>query len=130
VTDVLARVLVVDDSEATRRLISVNLELEGFEVFTAVDGQDCLEKIHEAEPDVVTLDIVMPRLGGMRTAEQLREDPRTRSVKIVMVTAAAQDRDRARGRRAGVDAYVTKPFDPSVLVATVRSVLGLPAAWS
>jgi CheY-like chemotaxis protein len=128
VVDGLGRVLVVDDSEVIRRLISVNLELEGFEVTTAVDGQDCLEKIHAVKPDLVTLDVVMPRLGGIRTAARLREDPRTRSVKIVMVSAAAQERDRARGQSVGVDAYVTKPFDPAVLVATVRRVLGLPAA--
>jgi CheY-like chemotaxis protein len=128
VVDGLGRVLVVDDSEVIRRLISVNLELEGFEVTTAVDGHDCLEKIHAVKPDLVTLDVVMPRLGGIRTAARLREDPRTRSVKIVMVSAAAQERDRARGQSVGVDAYVTKPFDPAVLVATVRRVLGLPAA--
>jgi CheY-like chemotaxis protein len=128
VVDGLGRVLVVDDSEVIRRLISVNLELEGFEVTTAVDGQDCLEKIHAVKPDLVTLDVVMPRLGGIRTAARLREDPRTRFVKIVMVSAAAQERDRARGQSVGVDAYVTKPFDPAVLVATVRRVLGLPAA--
>jgi len=122
----LGRVLVVDDNDVTRQLISLNLEFEGFEVMTAVDGQDCLDKVHEMQPDAVTLDVMMPRLDGIRTAARLREDPRTRTVKIVMVTAAAQERDRARGEEVGVDAYLTKPFDPSVLVATVRRVLGLP----
>jgi DNA-binding response OmpR family regulator len=75
---------------------------------------------------VITLDVMMPRLDGIRTAARLREDPRTSSLKIVMVTAAAQDRDRAQGQELGVDGYVTKPFDPSALVATVRRVLGLP----
>jgi len=126
VTHALGRVLVVDDGDAIRRLISVNLELEGFEVMTAVDGLDCLDKIHELRPDLVTLDVMMPRLDGIRTAARLRADPRTRSLKIVMVTAAAQASDRALGRQLGVEAYVTKPFDPSVLVATVRRVLGLP----
>jgi DNA-binding response OmpR family regulator len=69
---------------------------------------------------------MMPRLDGIHTAARLREDARMRSLKIVMVTAAAQDRDLARGHELGVDAYVTKPFDPSALVATVRRVLGLP----
>jgi len=126
VTHALRRVLVVDDGDAIRRLISVNLELEGFEVMTAVDGLDCLDKIHELRPDLVTLDVMMPRLDGIRTAARLRADPRTRSLKIVMVTAAAPASDRALGRQLGVEAYVTKPFDPSVLVATVRRVLGLP----
>jgi len=126
VTHALGRVLVVDDGDAIRRLISVNLELEGFEVMTAVDGLDCLDKVHELRPDLVTLDVMMPRLDGIRTAARLRADPRTRSLKIVMVTAAAQASDRALGRQLGVEAYVTKPFDPSVLVTTVRRVLGLP----
>jgi len=125
VEDGLGRVLVVDDNDVTRQLISMNLELEGFEVMSAVDGQDCLDKVHEIRPDAVTLDVMMPRLDGIRTAARLREDPRTRTVKIVMVTAAAQERDRARGEEVGVDAYLTKPFDPSVLVATLRRVLGL-----
>jgi DNA-binding response OmpR family regulator len=124
----LGRVLVVDDSEVIRQLITVNLELEGFEVYTAVDGQDCLEKIHEVQPDAITLDVVMPRLDGLRTAARLREDPRTKQLKIVMVSAKAQDKDLARGQEIGVDAYLTKPFDPSHLVATVRRVLGLPPA--
>jgi DNA-binding response OmpR family regulator len=127
VAEGLGRVLVVDDSDVIRHLISVNLELEGFEVMTAVDGQDCLEKVHDVRPDAVTLDVVMPRLDGMRTAARLREDPRTNTVKIIMVTAAAQSRDLARGREVGVDAYLTKPFDPSVLVSIVRKVLGLPS---
>src|SRR4030095_2432705 len=94
----LGRVLVVDDSEIVRALIRVNLELEGFEVVTAVDGLDCLDKVLSVEPTVVTLDIVMPRLDGFSTAIRLREDQRTRHLPIVMITAAAQGRDLARGR--------------------------------
>jgi CheY-like chemotaxis protein len=124
----MGRVLVVDDSEVIRQLISVNLELEGFEVATAVDGQDCLDKVNKVQPDAITLDVVMPRLDGLRTAARLRDDPRTKGIKIVMVTARAQDKDLARGRDIGVDAYLTKPFDPANLVATIRRVLSLPPA--
>jgi len=122
----IGRVLVVDDSEVIRQLISVNLELEGFEVHTAVDGQDCLDKVYTVQPDAITLDVVMPRLDGLRTAARLRDDPRTQTLKIVMVTARAQEKDLIRGREIGVDAYLTKPFDPADLVATIRTVLGLP----
>jgi CheY-like chemotaxis protein len=118
------RVLVVDDSAVIRDLISVNLELEGFEVVTAVDGQDALEKICEEIPDVVTIDVVMPRLDGFDTVARLRADPRTSHLKIAMVTACAQESDINRGRRVGVDAYVTKPFDPDTLVRTVRDLIG------
>ncbi len=107
-----------------RSLISVNLELEGFEVVTAVDGQDALDKILDVEPDVVTIDVRMPRLDGYDTVQRLRADPRTSKVKIAMVTACAQEADVRRGTAAGVDAYVTKPFDPTILVRTVRDLVG------
>jgi CheY-like chemotaxis protein len=118
------RVLVVDDSAVIRTLISVNLELEGFDVVTAVDGQDALDKIHEVAPDVVTIDVVMPRLDGFDTVARLRADPRTRHLKIAMVTACAQEADIRKGHSVGVDAYVTKPFDPDTLVRTVRDLIG------
>ena len=119
----VGRVLVVDDSDVIRSLISVNLEMEGFEVVTAVDGQDALDKILEVEPDVMTIDVKMPRLDGFDTVERLRSDPRTRNLKVAMVTACAQEADLRRGREVGVDAYVTKPFDPTTLVRTVRDLV-------
>jgi CheY-like chemotaxis protein len=122
VTESLGRVLVVDDDEVIRQLIAVNLQLEGFEVATAVDGQDCLDKVRETNPDVITLDIMMPRLDGWVTAVRLREDAATRHIKVVMITARAQDHDIQRGHEIGVDAYVTKPFDPAELIRTVRNL--------
>jgi DNA-binding response OmpR family regulator len=128
VTDRPGRVLVVDDSDVIRQLICVNLELEGFEVVTAVDGQDALDKIHEAAPDVMTIDVKMPRLDGFDTVARLRADPRTSGLKVAMVTACAQESDIVRGREVGVDAYVTKPFDPATLVRTVRDLVDHPAS--
>lgn len=119
-----ARVLVVDDDDVIRQLITVNLELEGFEVFTATDGEDCLSKVKEINPDVVTLDVMMPRLDGWDTALRLREDPDTVHLKLVLLSARAQDADRAKGEGIGVDAYLTKPFDPDELVETVRRLAG------
>jgi CheY-like chemotaxis protein len=124
----LGRVLVVDDDDVIRQLITVNLELEGFEVATAVDGQDCLDKVKEVDPAVVTLDIMMPRLDGWEAASRLREDPETANVKVVLLSARAQEADLERGNRIGVDAYLTKPFDPDELIATVRRLAGLPPA--
>jgi CheY-like chemotaxis protein len=123
VSDILGRVLVVDDSEVIRTLIAVNLELEGFEVVQAVDGLDALEKVNEVQPDVITIDVKMPRLDGFDTVERLRADPRTAAMKVAMVTACAQADDLRRGDEVGVDAYVTKPFDPSTLVRTVRDLV-------
>jgi len=114
------RVLVVEVDDVIRQLITVNLELEGFEVIPAVDGQDALDKVVDAKPDVVTLDVMMPRLDGWATAEQLRANPATAGIKIVLLSARAQETDLQRGERIGVDAYLTKPFDPDELIDVVR----------
>jgi CheY-like chemotaxis protein len=114
-----ARVLVVDDSEAIRELIVVNLELEGYDVRTAADGLLGLDVVATWRPDVITLDVVMPRLGGFETLERLRADPATADIPVVIVTGRAQAADRARGDALGVDAYLTKPFEPAELVAVV-----------
>ncbi len=130
VTQGLGRVLVVDDDEVIRQLIAVNLMLEGFEVATAVDGRDCLERVTEVEPDVITLDVMMPRLDGWVTAAQLRRNPLTAGIKVVLITARAQEEDKARGLEIGVDAYVTKPFDPAEMIRVVRSLAGAPSGTS
>ena len=116
------RVLVVDDSDVIRELIAINLELEGFEVFTAVDGQDALERVGAIQPDVMTIDVRMPRLDGISLVQQLRRDPATAHIRVVMVTASAQEAEVRRGEAAGVDAYLTKPFEPDVLVGIVRDL--------
>jgi CheY-like chemotaxis protein len=122
----LGRVLVVDDDEVIRQLIAVNLTLEGFDVATAVDGQDCLDKVTAIDPDVITLDIMMPRLDGWMTASLLRRNPETSTIKVVLITARAQEDDKTRGKQIGVDAYLTKPFDPSEMIRVVRELAGHP----
>lgn len=122
--DAPARVLVVDDDEVIRQLVTVNLELEGFEVETAVDGQDCLNKVGDVAPDVVTIDVMMPVMDGWTAAGRLRTDPATSHIKVMFLTARAQADDLQRGRDIGVHAYLTKPFDPAELVRTVRDLAG------
>ena len=114
------RVLVVDDEAVIRQLIVINLELEGFEVHEAVDGLDALGKARELDPDVVTLDVMMPGLDGITTARRLREDPATSRTRIVLISARTRPADLERGSDAGADAYVTKPFDPDDIVEAVR----------
>lgn len=112
------RVLVVDDNEAIRQLIKVNLELEGFEVVTADDGAECLEVVHRVRPAVITLDVVMPRLDGLRTVERLRGDPRTRHVPVAIISGCG-----GRVTSQGVaDAFLAKPFEPQALVRMVRQL--------
>ncbi|HEX4429817.1 MAG TPA: response regulator [Frankiaceae bacterium] len=127
-TDVApVRVLVVDDDEVIRQLISLNLELEGFEVHEAVDGVDALRMAAQVHPSVITLDIMMPNMDGWDAAARLRSDPLTAHVKVVLLSARAQEADVRRGTRLGVDAYLTKPFDPDDLVEVVRRLAGIPA---
>jgi DNA-binding response OmpR family regulator len=124
-TQGLGRILVVDDDEVIRRLIAVNLQLEGFDVSTAVDGQDCLDKVADIDPAVITLDVMMPRLDGWETAVQLRKSPDTAHIKVVLVTARAQEDDKSRGSDVGADAYLTKPFDPNEMIRIVRELVGV-----
>ncbi|MFJ9467192.1 response regulator [Streptomyces caniferus] len=112
------RILVVDDNKVIRQLIRVNLELEGFEVVTAADGAECLDVVHHVRPDVVTLDVVMPRLNGLHTAARLRSDPRTWDIPIAIVSACTQG-EVDNGESVGVDAFLAKPFEPTELVRMV-----------
>ncbi|MFF7793976.1 response regulator [Streptomyces sp. NPDC007991] len=114
--------LVVDDNKVIRQLIRVNLELEGLEVVTAADGAECLDVVHQVRPDAVTLDVVMPRLDGIRTAARLRADPRTRDLPLAIVSACTQYEVEA-GLEVGVDAFLAKPFEPAELVGMVRQLI-------
>jgi CheY-like chemotaxis protein len=115
-----ARVMVVEDDDTIRQLITVNLELEGFDVVSAIDGQEALERVKELAPAVMTLDVMMPRLDGWETASRLRADDDTKHIKLVLLSARAQQADLQRGEQIGVDAYLTKPFDPDQLIDIVR----------
>jgi CheY-like chemotaxis protein len=116
------RVLVVDDDSEIRRLIAVSLALEGFDVTTAVDGQDCLGKALETAPDVITLDAMMPRLDGMQTAARLRGYPPTSFIKLVLITAAEEPQGDLAD--SAIDAYLGKPFDPAEMIRVVRRLAG------
>jgi CheY-like chemotaxis protein len=115
-------VLVVDDNKVIRQLIRVNLELEGLEVVTAADGAECLDVVHRVQPDVVTLDVVMPRLDGLRTAALLRADPRTRNLPLAIISACTQY-EVENGHDVGVDAFLAKPFEPTELVELVKELM-------
>ncbi|MFZ4686092.1 MAG: response regulator, partial [Hyphomonadaceae bacterium] len=104
-----ARVLVVDDIEQNRKLLSDKLKNEYFHVITAVDGEDGVEKALAEEPDVILMDIMMPRLNGIDACRKLKNDPRTEHIPIVLVTALNEREDRLRGLGAGADDFLTKP---------------------
>jgi len=117
------RVLVIDDEAPIRLLCRVNLEAEGMSVIEAGDGPGGLELARTEEPEVILLDVMMPGLDGWRVAERLLEDPLTREIPIVFLTARADIRDRARGIDLGGLDYVTKPFNPVELASLVRTVV-------
>ena len=119
------RVLVCDDAAEIRALIRINLELEGYEVVEASDGQVALEILQDTTqplPDVITLDALMPRRDGWWAVSMIRADPRLQQIPIVMVTASVQPHDRAQAERAALDGFVAKPFEPDELVALIGAL--------
>jgi CheY-like chemotaxis protein len=119
----MTRVLVIDDEAPIRLLCRVNLEAEGMEVLEAGDGPTGLETAKAYRPDVILLDVMMPGLDGWRVAEHLLDDPTTRDIPFIFLTARAEFRDRARGLDIGGVDYVTKPFNPVELAPLVRDLL-------
>ena len=116
-------ILVVDDDEQLRRVISTNLELAGYNVEISTDGEDALSRVEDALPDLILLDVRMPVLDGFATARRLRAhpNPTVASVPIVMLTARGEPEDKILGFEAGADDYITKPFGPAELLARVRA---------
>lgn len=117
-------VLIADDEAALRSLVRVTLDTGRFRILEAVDGVEALDMAREHKPDLIFLDWAMPGLSGIEVCRQLRADPATRNLTVVMLTARAQDFDRDAALAVGVDAYVTKPFSPLRLLDAVRDKLG------
>ncbi|HEX2029968.1 MAG TPA: response regulator [Actinomycetota bacterium] len=115
-----ARILVADDDPVILRLLEVNLGLEGFDVETAARGEEALAKARRSRPALILLDVMMPGLNGWDVARELKADPTTADVPVVLLSARTQEEDRRRGQELGADAYITKPFDPSELAETIR----------
>jgi len=116
-------ILVVDDEADLADLIKYNLEKEGFRVVTAPDGEKALERIRSAPPSLVVLDLLLPKLDGLAVCREMRRDPRTRAVPVLMLTARSEEMDKLAGFEAGADDYLTKPFSPRELVARVKALL-------
>jgi CheY-like chemotaxis protein len=116
-------ILVVDDDPVIQKLLSVNFEMEGYEVVTAGDGVAGLEAVGTHRPDLVLLDVMMPRMDGVEVARRLKGDEATRSIPIILLSAKAQSADIESGLAAGADDYVTKPFDPLELLDKVTALI-------
>jgi two-component system phosphate regulon response regulator PhoB len=124
-------VLVVEDEAALATMLRYNLEKQGFKVDEAVDGQEALTRISEAQPDIVLLDWMLPVMSGIEVCRQIRRRPQTRDLPVIMVTARTEDQDAVRGLNTGADDYITKPFSMDALLARMRALLrrsgGVPA---
>ena len=118
------KILVVDDEPTIVRLMEFILARQGHEILVAVNGEEALEKIKSQHPDLVLLDIMMPRIDGYEVAQRLRADPATASLPIIMLSAKAQEEDIRKGVDVGVNEYITKPFTPDHLVQVVTEYLG------
>ncbi|HVL92873.1 MAG TPA: response regulator [Acidimicrobiales bacterium] len=118
-----ATILVVDDDPVIQQLLRVSFEMEGYEVITASDGVAGLERARAERPDLLILDVMMPRMNGIEVARALKSDPGTASIPILMLSAKAQAADVSAGGASGVDDYVTKPFDPEVLLGRAEGLI-------
>lgn len=116
------KVLVCDDERHIVRLIQVNLERQGYQVVTAYDGKEGLEKIRAEKPNLVVLDVMMPYMDGFEVLKSLRREPETENLPVIMLTAKAQDKDVFEGYHYGADMYLTKPFNPMELVTFVKRI--------
>src|SRR4051794_23173856 len=116
------KILAVDDERHIVRLVEVNLQRAGYEVVTAYDGREALEKVKSENPDLVVLGVMMPYMDGFEVLKTLKADPSTAEIPVIMLTAKAQDADVFRGWQSGVDCYLTKPFNPMELLTFVKRI--------
>ena len=123
----MPRILAVDDEPNIVRLIQVNLERMGYQVDTANNGVQALEKIRANRPDLVVSDVMMPEMDGMELLSTIKRDPALEDLPVIMLTAKTQDKDVMQGYTRGADMYLTKPFNPAELIAFVKRILASSA---
>jgi DNA-binding response OmpR family regulator len=119
-------VLVIDDDPVILELLRVNFEIEGFDVVTAKDGDEGFALASKLQPDIVISDIMMPRRDGLQLLRDLKADPRTEDLPVILLSAKAQKSEVEHGLDMGADDYITKPFDPIQLIDRLNAVMGKP----
>jgi twitching motility two-component system response regulator PilH len=112
-------VLVVDDSPTERKMMHQALQGKGYNIVSAADGEEALEKVAQQKPDVVLLDIILPRKNGFQVCRQLKTSPETQNIKVILISSKTQDTDRFWGLKQGADEYLTKPVEPASIAASV-----------
>lgn len=119
------RILIADDEEDVVSALQFTLEKEGYECLTAYDGKEALDKAKKDHPDLIVLDIMMPKMNGYEVSRFLKFDVRFKQIPIIMLTARTQAKDKEIGQETGADVYITKPFEMDALVSTVKNMLNL-----
>ena len=118
------RILVVDDEIYIVHILDFSLGMEGYEVLTALDGEQALEKARAEKPDLIVLDIMMPKLDGYETCKILKADAETKDIPVILLSAKGRNVDQKIGFEVGADDYITKPFSPRKLVERINAILG------
>ncbi len=117
------RILVVDDEIYIVHILEFSLTMEGYNILTAFDGEEALRVIEQERPDLVVLDIMMPKLDGYEVCRRLRKDERFSALPVILLSAKGRSIDREVGLQAGADDYITKPFSPRKLIEKIRELL-------
>jgi DNA-binding response OmpR family regulator len=117
------RILVVEDEKDLVEILSVRLEASGYKVIAAYDGQEGLDKAKKEKPDLIILDLMLPKVDGYKVCCLLKFDEKYKKIPIIMFTARAQESDRKLGEEAGADGYITKPFEPKALLDKIAELL-------
>jgi len=117
------KVLVVDDEEYIQHILNFSFGAEGYDVVTAADGEECIRKAKSEKPDIIVLDIMMPKMDGYEACKRLKTDPSTKGIPVILLTAKGREVDRKLGSQAGADDYVVKPFSPGRLIERVEGMM-------
>ena len=119
----MKKILIADDRPEVVELVRVTLEGEDYEIVDASNGEETLRKARLEKPDLVLLDVVMPKMDGFEVCRKLKKDPQTKEIPIIMLTAKGQEADKEKGREVGASGYITKPFSPSALLIKIEEIL-------
>lgn len=117
------RILLVDDEVQLVEVVKMRLEANNYEVILAYDGQEALDKARKAKPDLIILDLMLPKIDGYKVCRMLKFDEKYKNIPIVMFTARAQESDEKLGLEVGADAYIVKPFEPEMLLGKIAELL-------
>ena len=117
------KILLVDDEEELVDMVRMRLEAAGYDVLSAADGQAGLDAARRERPDLIVLDVMLPKMDGYEVCAELKKDGRCSSIPVLFFTAKAQEEDMKLGREAGGDGYLTKPFDPQAFISKIRKML-------